>query len=194
MGRTHTMRYSSLIALRLGSAAIALTLGAMVGSGPAHASSRVIVRTDAPISSFAQSRSTIAWRIRGSDHIRLRNLQTGAHRYLAMFPTPSDSIVCPNLGPTSVRGIAVGGTRAIWRWEAFAEGTSCEEDAITYHAVSSVAIGDASAVSLEDWGQQYCPVNASDTTYIGAVDAAGSLAAYSTVHQGCPGGTATGQV
>ncbi len=184
----------SRLILRLGSAVIAVALGAMVVGVSAYAATRAIVRTDKPISSFAQSRSTIAWRVRGSDHIRLRNLQTGAHRYLVMFPPPSDPIVCFFFEPAGVRGIAVGGTRAIWRWEAYAEGSGCSEDAITYHAVSSVAIGDASAVSLMDWGQPYCPVDASNTMYIGAVDASGPLAAYSTIHQGCPGGVATGQV
>ena len=90
--------------------------------------------------------------------------------------------------------IAVGGTRAIWRWEAYAEGVGCEEDAITYHAVSFFALGDASAVSLKDWGQLYCEGDIATTTYIGAVAATGSLAAYSTVHQACAGGMTTGQV
>ena len=146
------MRYSCLVALRLVSAVIAVALGAMVVGVQEHAARRAIVRTHTPISSFAQSRSTIAWRVRGRDYLRLRDLQTGDRRSLNMFPPPSDPIVCPVLGPASVRGIAVGGTRAIWRWEAYAEGVGCEEDAITYHAVSSFALGDASAVSLKDWG------------------------------------------
>lgn len=182
-------RRSSVI---LGVAAAALIC---VGA-PAQARPHAIVRSTARITSFGQSQSTLAWRTHASAEIRLKNLRTGTHASFAMFPRPTDPTVCI-VGPESafVRGIAVGNTRAIWRWNAFAEGSGCGGgDAITLHAVSTVAINESAAFHLDDWWQQYCPVNAPDTMYIGAVDAGGSLSAFSTVHQACPGGTATGAV
>jgi hypothetical protein len=109
-----------------------------------------------------------------------------------MFPRPTDPTLC-EAGP-HVRGIAISGTHAIWRWEAFAEASSCDEDAITFHAVATADIADAAATSLADWGQLYCPFDANDTRYVSAVDASGSQLVYSTVHQGCPGGPITGDV
>lgn len=175
-----------------GVASVALALSAV----SAQATPRTLVHTGKPITSFAQSESTLAWRVRQAASLRLWVPETGNQASLSMFPGPSDPTVCI-LGADSavVRGMVVGKSRAIWRWMAPAEASGCGgEDAVTFHAVTTGTLDSLTATHLDDWWQQYCPVNQPDTTYPGALDAAGDFIAYSTIHQGCPGGTTTGDV
>ena len=166
----------------LGVAAAALLC---VGA-PAQARPHAIVRSTARITSFGQSQSTLAWRTHASAEIRLKDLRTGTQASFAMFPTPTDPTVCiVRRGGVFVRGIAVGNTRAIWRWNAFADGCG-GGDAVTFHAVSTVAINDQRPSASTTVAQSPRSTRRTRCTSARSTHG-GSLSAFSTVHQGCPG-------